>query len=75
VRTSKQELVQFLYGEDGMAGEYIEDLSLDMLRANNKQLKGSCRFPLKGEDQRMDQLLSKAIDVTVLAALDTSTDH
>jgi DNA-directed RNA polymerase II subunit RPB1 len=75
VRTSKQELVQFLYGEDGMAGEYIEDLSLDMLRANNKQLKASCRFPLKGEDQRMDLLLSKAIDPSVMASMETSTDH
>ena len=39
VRTSKHELVQFLYGEDGMAGEYIEDLNLEMLRANNSNLK------------------------------------
>ena len=39
VRTSKHELVQFLYGEDGMAGEQIEDLTLDMLKTNNKILK------------------------------------
>jgi len=28
VRTSKEQVIQFLYGEDGMAGEYIEDLRL-----------------------------------------------
>lgn len=39
VRTSKHELVQFLYGEDGMAGEQIEDLTLDMLKTYNKILK------------------------------------
>jgi DNA-directed RNA polymerase II subunit RPB1 len=39
VRTSKHELVQFLYGEDGMAGEQIEDLTLDMLKTNKKILK------------------------------------
>jgi DNA-directed RNA polymerase II subunit RPB1 len=28
VRTSNEHVVQFLYGEDGMAGEYIEDMSI-----------------------------------------------
>lgn len=57
-----------MYGEDGMAGEFIEDLSLDMLRANNKTLKSTCRFPLQGEDPKTDQLLEKAIDQKVLSA-------
>ena len=75
VRTSKHELVQFLYGEDGMAGEYIEDLNLEMLRANNSNLKSQCRFPLQGEDQKSDQLLLKAMDKEVYAALEKSVDH
>lgn len=75
MRTSKHELVQFLYGEDGMAGEYIEDLSLEMLRANNKQLKAACRFPAFGEDQKTEVLLQKALDGQVLSALETSPDH
>lgn len=50
VRTSKQELVQFIYGEDGMAGEQIEDIALDLLRLSHKQLKHQCRFPVKPKD-------------------------
>jgi DNA-directed RNA polymerase beta' subunit len=26
VRTSKEQVIQFLYGEDGFAAEYIEDM-------------------------------------------------
>ena len=48
VRTSKQELVQFLYGEDGMAGEQIEDLSIDLIKLSNKQLTDKCLFPGPG---------------------------
>ena len=35
VRTSKEQIIQFLYGEDGMAGEHIEDLSIKLLKKNN----------------------------------------
>ncbi len=28
VRTSKEQVIQFLYGEDGFAAEYIEDMSI-----------------------------------------------
>jgi DNA-directed RNA polymerase II subunit RPB1 len=28
VRTSRDSVIQFLYGEDGMAGEHIEDLRI-----------------------------------------------
>ena len=32
VRTSKEQVIQFLYGEDGLAGEYIEDVNLELLQ-------------------------------------------
>jgi DNA-directed RNA polymerase II subunit RPB1 len=32
VRNSRHSIYQFLYGEDGMSGEQIEDLSLDLLK-------------------------------------------
>lgn len=28
VRTSKEQVIQFLYGEDGFAAEYIEDMQI-----------------------------------------------
>ena len=39
VRTAKQEIVQFLYGEDGISGEHIEDMSIDILKMDDQQLK------------------------------------
>lgn len=35
VRTSRDHLIQFLYGEDGIAGEHIEDMSIDLLKMDN----------------------------------------
>lgn len=35
VRTSLEQVIQFLYGEDGMAGEMIEDLSINLLKMDN----------------------------------------
>lgn len=39
VRTSREHIVQFSYGEDGMAGEHIEDMTIDLLKMDDKQLK------------------------------------
>lgn len=36
VRNSSEQVVQFLYGEDGMAGEYIEDLKIDVIKMSNE---------------------------------------
>lgn len=38
VRTSREILVQFLYGEDGMAGEHFENINLDLAKLSNKQV-------------------------------------
>lgn len=38
VRTSRDQVIQFIYGEDGMAGEFIEDLSIPLLKMDNKKL-------------------------------------
>lgn len=39
VRTSRDQVIQFIYGEDGMAAEYIEDLSIPLLKMDNEKLK------------------------------------
>jgi DNA-directed RNA polymerase II subunit RPB1 len=44
VRTSKEMVIQFLYGEDGMAGEHFEAVSLDTYNFDNNQMKKKCNF-------------------------------
>ena len=44
VRTSRQQVIQFLYGEDGMAGEYIEDMKIDLIGWDNYTLNNRCNF-------------------------------
>jgi len=39
VRTSRNDMIQFVYGEDGMAGECIEDMSIDLLKASDRDIK------------------------------------
>lgn len=38
-RNSNGEIVQFLYGEDGVAGEYIEDQFLDLIKTDMDKLE------------------------------------
>lgn len=44
VRTSREVLIQFLYGEDGMAGEHFEKINLDLLTLDNASLDKKCNF-------------------------------
>lgn len=36
VRNSANQIVQFVYGEDGMAGENIEDLRIEVIKMSDK---------------------------------------
>lgn len=38
VRTSKEIIVQFIYGEDGLAGEYFEGMPLDLPKLDDKAI-------------------------------------
>ena len=44
VRTSKELMITFLYGEDGMAGEHFEKIDIDLCALDNKQLEKKCNF-------------------------------
>jgi DNA-directed RNA polymerase II subunit RPB1 len=48
VRTSKQQVIQFLYGEDGMAGEHIEDLKIGLMGMDDSKIKLNCSFLKEG---------------------------
>jgi len=39
VRNSMGHILQFLYGEDGMAGEYIEDQTISLFSKNDRDMK------------------------------------
>ena len=39
VRNSQGSIAQFLYGEDGMCGEAIEDLRIESIRLNDSEIK------------------------------------
>lgn len=66
VRTSKEQIVQFIYGEDGMAGEHIEDMTIPLLKANNKDLSNKYDFYKKPRpdlsENEMKQHLSKFME-------------
>jgi DNA-directed RNA polymerase II subunit RPB1 len=47
VRTSKENVVQFLYGEDGFAGEYIEDMNINLMYYSNEELENHARLRAK----------------------------
>ncbi len=51
VRNSQGSIVQFLYGEDGMAGERIEDQDIDFLSLNDGMLRAKFHFmmPLRSD--------------------------
>ena len=44
VRNSNEQVIQFLYGEDGMAGEHIEDVKIELLKINNQELEQKYSF-------------------------------
>ena len=51
VRTSRDHLIQFLYGEDGIAGEHIEDMSIDLLKMDNQTMEKKYNFLSRDLDQ------------------------
>jgi len=51
VRSSRDHLIQFLYGEDGVAGEHVEDMSIDLLKMDNQTIDKKYNFLTKDMDQ------------------------
>jgi len=55
VRNSANQIVQYVYGEDGMAGEMIEDLKIDLAKLSNSQAERKFDF-LGTKGQAEEQL-------------------
>jgi len=75
VRNSVGDVIQFLYGEDGMAAEQIENQRLDSLRMNRRQFEEAFRVDEKDRrtaewlaPQWLDELENSAEKRDLLAA-------
>lgn len=44
VRTSREVIIQFLYGEDGMQAEHFEMIGIDFIKLDNKDMQKKCNF-------------------------------
>lgn len=58
VRNQRENLIQFTYGEDGLAGENVEFQSIISLKSSNASFEHSCKFNLSTANITQD-ILSK----------------
>ena len=55
-------MIQFLYGEDGLAGEHVEDLSIDLIKMDNSQMEQRHNFlPPKMKNAELEELLTRSM--------------
>jgi hypothetical protein len=47
-------VIQFLYGDDGFAGEYIEDMNINLMNYSNEELENHAR--LRAKDKSSDEI-------------------
>ena len=64
VRNSNGNIIQFLYGEDGMAGEYIEDQKFETLYMNDYTLKKNYKL-FENENDKINYL-SQYLEGTII---------
>jgi DNA-directed RNA polymerase II subunit RPB1 len=63
VRTSKEQVIQFLYGEDGFGAEYIEDLKINLYSMKDSDMENKCRFfPQNKPAHEVEKIISQSID-------------
>lgn len=59
VRTAKEEIVQFLYGEDGISGEHVEDMTIELLKMDDNQLKK--KFDFSDKETAPEDFLAREV--------------
>jgi len=70
VRNSHEHIIQFLYGEDAMAGEHIEDMAFSILLKSDADLKRMvCIVPDREVTAHLEQELEKSMERHVILAL------
>ncbi|EZG44157.1 DNA-directed RNA polymerase RPB1 subunit [Gregarina niphandrodes] len=73
VRNSNGEIVQFLYGEDGMAGEYIEDQFLDLLLLDHEKIEKRYKHDFRSTSYGEGWLKSKSIRDELMYSVEKQT--
>jgi DNA-directed RNA polymerase II subunit RPB1 len=61
VRGYGGEIIQFVYGEDGMAGEYIEDIYLSLMQMDYKAMERMYKHDFTQEDYGQNWITNPAI--------------
>ena len=49
-----------------MAGEGIEDMSIELLRASDADVQSKCQFPMPGSSEQADRKLIESVQEGVL---------
>ncbi|CAF2990482.1 unnamed protein product [Rotaria sp. Silwood2] len=58
VRNQFEQLIQFTYGEDGLAGENVEFQSIISLKSSNQLFEHLCKFDLSTEEKYLKKFLT-----------------
>jgi DNA-directed RNA polymerase II subunit RPB1 len=61
VRNQMEQLIQFTYGEDGLAGENLEFQSIISLKPSNVAFEHMCKFNLSTNQQYLRQFLNNDV--------------
>ena len=69
VRNSLDQVMQFLYGEDGMAGEYIEDQRFETLNMGDEDLAKNYKFSDNDGYGLLEELKLKYLEDSVVEEL------
>ncbi|KAK1443083.1 beta and beta-prime subunits of DNA dependent RNA-polymerase [Babesia gibsoni] len=66
VRSGFGDILQFLYGEDGMAAEYIEDQTLDLMKLDYSDLNRLYNHDFRNENYGVGWILDEGIRTSIL---------
>ncbi|CAF1186930.1 unnamed protein product [Rotaria sp. Silwood1] len=61
VRNQKEQLIQFIYGEDGLAAENVEFQSIISLKSSNITFENLCKFNFVDDEKYLRQYLNDDI--------------
>ncbi|KMU72114.1 LOW QUALITY PROTEIN: DNA-directed RNA polymerase 2 subunit RPB1 [Coccidioides immitis RMSCC 3703] len=65
VRNSLGDVIQFLYGEDGLDGAFIENQRVDVIRCSDEQFRNRFRIDLMDPENSLSpELLEQATEIT-----------
>ena len=73
VRTSRELLIQFLYGEDGMAAEHFENIVIDLPKLNNDKIAKASNFLHDVETEQGYRKLTQVVGSQRATDITTST--